>query len=862
MLLGATLALLCGYVATLDRSVLPDQSAYKRVPIRVHHKPQFTKHNIAPSLNLFPNDRLHMNLPKEDTAADDTPPRKLEAKTLSADDINNQTVLEKCASLLEQGIVCMFARPDPSLAPKNYTAVSHQHSHHTKYVHTDQNMPQHDNGLADLNMISPSGGIAHAQEVEASVSNSTYTLNNVNTEIDDTVAQAAMRAAVEVVRNRYTDALYQAQLNDGDVSLNPNDALALTQNAINSAADRAFESFMRENFGKRNFEGQDYDGLRGYFKTAFRHAATSSVKSIGKRFVNDLTSGGDFKSLKIRSELLEDIDENIARALIDTGVAAAKNSKYAFLRNLEFSYRIRENSKPEYSLLTVQPIYSSAARKHNLFAQAALSYEDSRQSISTGLGYRYMPESENYVVGSNLFLDYQRPYHHVRASAGLDVQTSLWGASANYYKGLSDWKSSRSGFQEKALDGFELELAGRMPFLPALEVFGRGYRWQGLEDAEDIDGTELRVEYSPIPAFTVEGLISDEDDRDTEFGMGIRYNYVFGAPSDYLYDWDEQFRQRSASEYIFRKVHRENIIRVQERADPDAPVPGSSAGVTTFSPSNGSTGISVGTDVTLTFTQDVQAGTGDLVFTDLTDGSDDFTIPVGDARVSFASNVVTIDLSAQLLEFSSDYGVSFASGVFEDLTNLSVGALNSGAYSFQTVANPIAGFPAPTSSFAANTTSSSIEPATALGTWQTTINTATTPDGVIFESGATGQGIAASFGGGNLVFAAGDGAATSTGTDSIFGLVSIASIPAGLHHFVFVADPIGPAEIGVYIDGIRVVNQSIAGAMQSGEWAGTDSSGYGQVGGSIRAGVNSAALSNATLTTNLSFYSGTAPAGF
>ncbi|MCB1720662.1 MAG: hypothetical protein KDI11_02805, partial [Alphaproteobacteria bacterium] len=158
------------------------------------------------------------------------------------------------------------------------------------------------------------------------------------------------------------------------------------------------------------------------------------------------------------------------------------------------------------------------------------------------------------------------------------------------------------------------------PFLPALEVFGRGYRWQGLDGADDIDGTEVRLEYSPVPAFTIEGLVNDESGRDTQYGIGLHYNYTFGAPSDYLYDWQEQFRQKSPSEYIFSKVRRDNKIRVQERIDPAAAgvVP---AALLASTPLDGASGLAIGIDVSFTFDQDVQAGVGNIVFTDLTDAS-------------------------------------------------------------------------------------------------------------------------------------------------------------------------------------------------------------------------------------------------
>ncbi|MFK7839512.1 MAG: inverse autotransporter beta domain-containing protein [Bdellovibrionales bacterium] len=796
----------------------------------------------------------------------------LEAKTLLLAELDHQDVLEKCASLLSKGIVCMFVN-SPSFKTN---ADSHRQSfrNYTEQKPRFREIDKHHQGLV-LDTIEPAAGLYDLNKAndfglygslplpDHAVQKPANLFSSVN---DDTVGQAAIRAAADMISNRYANAIYQAQLNDGEIDFDTQQAVALTQSALSSAAERAFESFISNNFGQQDFEGQSYEGLRGYFMTAFKNAATSSVKSIGQRFVSDITSDGHFKSLKIRSELLKGVDENIARAFIDTGLAAAKNSQYAFLRNLEVSYQIRENSKPEYSLLTLQPLYSSKGRKHNLFAQAAASYEGARNSLTGGLGYRYMPESEAYVVGSNVFLDYERTYGHMRAGAGLDIQTSLWGASANYYKGLSDWRNSTTGFEEQAQDGFDIELAGRMPFLPALEVFGRGYRWQGIDGAEDIDGRELRVEYSPVPAFTIAGSFGDEDGRESEFGLGLRYNYVFGAPAEYLYDWNEQFRQKSASEYIFSKVRRDNRIRVQERIDPDAAAadaaPAPSAALLSFGPLNAATGVSIGTNITFMFDQDVQVGTGNIVFTDLTDGSDDFTISVADPRVTIVSDSVTIDLSAQLLDFLSNYEVTFAAGVFEDLSGSNTSALNPGDYSFTTVVDPTAGFPGPTATLAPNSTGAAFSPRNVVGTWQTTMNVTGALDGVVYESGATGRGIAASFGGGNLVFAASDGSVTTTTANTIFGSFPIASIPAGLHHFVFVANPSAPAEIGVYMDGIRIIDESIAGSMASNEWAGTDGSGYGQSSGNIRAGVDTSSLTGATLTNNLSFWTSQQPADF
>ncbi len=680
-------------------------------------------------------------------------------------------------------------------------------------------------------------------------------------EAELTVSQAAIKAAYEVVKSRYEAVLAQAQITDeAHAGLIQKEGAQLTQNALRAAADQAFDRFLSEYHQKDIFEGQTYEGVRGQFLKAFEHAALKSMSAIGKTFVQDLTADDRFKTLSIKSELLNSIDEHFANAMIESGLTLAHNSQYAFLRHLEVSYKIREGFKPEVSLVTIQPIFSSPALKHNVFVQGAFSRQDSRNNLSAGIAYRYMPTNEDYVIGANAFLDYQHPYGHQRASLGLDYQRSLWGVSANYYKGLSQWRDARPGFEERPLDGHDIEIVGRMPFLPGLQVAGRTYRWQSFEQ-KDISGHDMKIEYTPVPAFTLEASFTDEKERDSAFGLGLRYNYIFGAPPAYQYDWNEQFRQKSAAEYLFSKVRRDNIIRVEERRKPNTTetvAPGLSA----TSPVDDATGLSVGINVSLSFENNIQAGAGDIIFTDLTDGSDTFTIPVGDPRVTIAGDMVSIDLSARLFEFLTDYELTFASGVFEDTNGNAAVGLSSGGLNFQTVVDPTAGFPAPTASVAPNTTSSSFEDAQDIGTWRTIIDVGASPDGVIFESGATGQGIAASFGGGNLVFGAGDGSSSSTNADTIFGSVPISSIPQGRHHFVFVADPDAPAEIGLYIDGIRVISESILGAMQSGEWAGTNGAGYGLVNSSIRVGVDTSNLSGATLISNLDFFTNVAPADF
>lgn len=696
-----------------------------------------------------------------------------------------------------------------------------------------------------------------------------FSIKNDQFDDQDILSREAAKAAYDVIQSRYVGAIQRAGESyniTGDWDVARSELTNLGVDAITSAAEEAFYAFFRDYYGDYIEGASSYDGLKGEFINAFTKSAFGAVQSVGKTVVSDLTASGNFKSVNLRSRVMDGLGEEFVQDIMENGLAVANNSQYAFLKHLELEFTIEDNNKPSYSALTILPIHRSDDEKHTMFTQVGYNYRPddvSRSTLTGGLAYRFKPLNEDYLLGTNFFLDYEMPYDHLRASLGADFQTKYYGASGNFYRGISGWRKARTGFEEKALGGYDVELSGRMPVLPALEVFGRAYKWNGLDGENDIKGREGRVEYTPVPAFTVSGFVNSESGRsEDEYGLSLRYNHKFGAPAAYMFDWDEQFRVKDVDELVYKKVRRENIIRTQERIDASAAASVPGAAVLASTPANAATNLSIGTNISITFDQDVVAGAGNIVVTDLTDASDTFTIPVGDPRVTIVNDTVTVDLSAQLLDYNSNYDVTFDAGVFESLSGNDANALNTGDLAFTTIVDPIAGFPAATLTMLPNTTGTVFSPANIVATWQARINIGASPDGVIFEGGGTGRGIGAAFGGGNLVFAAGDGGVTTTTADTIFGTFPIASIPQGLHDFVFVAEPTASAEIGVYMDGIRIIDESIVGAMDATQWSGGDTGGYGLLSNSFRAGLDNSAISGATLISNLDFYSNQAPASF
>lgn len=293
----------------------------------------------------------------------------------------------------------------------------------------------------------------------------------------------------------------------------------------------------------------------------------------------DYDLGGNLKQTAIRSSL-----EGLR--------AAAAVSEIAALNRLELEYSLTEGGLDEYSLLTVQPLWDSADLRHNIFAQVSFAdkqdaYQNydsgaigndpnkNRQTLNTGLSYRYITADEQHMFGANAFFDHQWPYHHNRMSLGLDYKTSLYGVAFNKYIGLSDWRGREDGYEEKALGGEDLEVSGRLPQAPELEVFAKGYHW-GQEktpvinpDGDDIWGYQFAAEYTPVNAFTIRSQATRDNEMDDMEGqITMRLNYRFGQGWDDL--WERPtYNLDSVTDRRFEKVRRQNEIRVQVRQDPD-----------------------------------------------------------------------------------------------------------------------------------------------------------------------------------------------------------------------------------------------------------------------------------------------------
>lgn len=127
--------------------------------------------------------------------------------------------------------------------------------------------------------------------------------------------------------------------------------------------------------------------------------------------------------------------------------------------------------------------------------------------------------------------------------------------------------------------------------------------------------------------------------------------------------------------------------------------------LTSSTPVDNATGVSVSANIVLNFSENVQAGTGNITLQDLTSAVDNRTISISGNQVTFSGSTLTINPSADLGE-NRQYQVIVSAGVINDAASNTYSGLTAGQLNFTTVAS--AGGGSWTNVYSAN-------PTTALG---------------------------------------------------------------------------------------------------------------------------------------------------
>ena len=242
-----------------------------------------------------------------------------------------------------------------------------------------------------------------------------------------------------------------------------------------------------------------------------------------------------------------------------------------FMESWEFGLNVDEDEGPSYFADILLPLYRDSDRTRLLFVEPRVRYADRSYLFNSGLGFRQLALNQSWLLGMNVFHDYDTDDSHYRVGWGAEALSAYAEARTNMYIGLSQKRlveeNAGGNTFEEAVNGWDFELGAPVPYYSRLKVFG-GYNFYNFEEFKNRYGWTLRAEYKPFPFLVIDGLVSDSTKSNVDWGMTVAFRIPLGdnAPQSWHspLQWDATaFPESDASEFLYSLVERHHEIVVE-----------------------------------------------------------------------------------------------------------------------------------------------------------------------------------------------------------------------------------------------------------------------------------------------------------
>lgn len=219
----------------------------------------------------------------------------------------------------------------------------------------------------------------------------------------------------------------------------------------------------------------------------------------------------------------------------------------------------------------LMPLYDQG--DNLVFTQGSLHRTDSRTQANLGAGWRYF--SPLYMLGGNLFGDYDLSRDHARMGAGVEYWRDFLKLGANGYLRLTDWKDSPAleNYRERPASGWDIRAQAWVPSLPQLggkltyeQYYGKEVALFGVDNRQKSPhAITAGINYTPVPLITLgaEQRQGQPGKSDTRLTMDM--NYQFGVPWRTLVDPTAVAGMRSLTGSRYDLVERNNNIVLEYR---------------------------------------------------------------------------------------------------------------------------------------------------------------------------------------------------------------------------------------------------------------------------------------------------------
>ncbi len=300
-----------------------------------------------------------------------------------------------------------------------------------------------------------------------------------------------------------------------------------------------------------------------------RHVA-EQLRQAGDRLLNPLSDPQQLAGLLEQSRAggaelsgrLNHLGEQALQSMVDSGLNQVEQRLQGrVVRRVELGYRSSFGGREELFQADLQLSLWEQERRAALFGQLGALTRDGEGGANVGVGYRHLV-SGGLLLGLNAFYDYLSDPSVQRWSVGGELKGSLLDLSGNWYQGQGDERTGN--VEQYSPDGWDLELAGRLPRFPWVEAGARYYHWDGEGADEDLEGVRYRVLLKPFSLFGL-GVEYDDPERGSEdWGVEAEFSYQFGQSMNKQLD-PLQFTRTDPWGRRYERVKREYEIRVRSR---------------------------------------------------------------------------------------------------------------------------------------------------------------------------------------------------------------------------------------------------------------------------------------------------------
>ena len=280
------------------------------------------------------------------------------------------------------------------------------------------------------------------------------------------------------------------------------------------------------------------------------------ITSILVSLLNSQLAAEDIKqaaTAKVSSEL-----NSLKNNYISNAITSLENLIIEKIPNTEISITGAEEFKPQYEILTVQPLRDDG-KNITFFQGSLLRWDGDRDTINLGIGQRKFLLDKTVMLGANAFYDHEFQIDHSRTGLGLEMITGVGEARTNRYYANSNSRknNNRSDAEEVALDGYDYEIGTHAPYIPDWKFFIKYFTWDKPNTSVDIEGYTYSTEFmTPFGLKLVAGLNKYDNSKDEQ----AFFSLVFSSSKT-----DKNKKIIQAKAYDLKSVEDQKLTKVRRQ---------------------------------------------------------------------------------------------------------------------------------------------------------------------------------------------------------------------------------------------------------------------------------------------------------